>query len=71
MSNASKLEKYNLSKPFSRFSLRKFFLNIFIMKNRTDFCKMVETIVDLCLGGVFIMPIQQTVPSVTKDLIPH
>ena len=38
-------KKIRLSKPFSRFQLGKFFLKkLFIVKNLTDFRKMVETI---------------------------
>ena len=55
----------------SRFQLGKFFFNVSIMKNPTDFRKMVETSVDLRLEAVFIMQIQHAVPAVTQDSIPH
>ena len=53
------------SKPLSRFQLGK--LKLFIMKNLTDFCKMVKTGVDPCLpassqGRTWTQSVQVTSP---------
>ena len=42
----------HLSKHFPDFNLESFFLISFVRKNLTDFCKTVETGVDLRLRGV-------------------
>ena len=54
MSNASKLEICLNNFPDYNFSLESFWNYIlFIIKNVTDFFKMVQTSVDLCLSLLF------------------